>query len=99
MESADFAAAGHRRAVKPLWWLTYRRDGELSGVVIVEGQALIDARMQASLRGLEEGVAFVEGHSLHDAASKAMVPAKAIGRMLSIAEAKTVLKQIDGRSR
>jgi hypothetical protein len=62
-------------------------------VVIVEGQALIDARMQASLRGLEEGVAFVEGHSLDDAASKAMVPAKAIGRMLSIAEAKTVLKQ------
>jgi hypothetical protein len=98
-KSADFAAAGQGRAVKPLWWLTYRRDGELSGVVIVEGQALIDARMQASLRGLEEGVAFVEGHRLDDAASKAMVPTKAIGRMLSIAEAKTVLKQIDGRSR
>jgi hypothetical protein len=85
-----------RMTSRPLWWLTYRRDGELAGVVIVEGQALIDARMQASLKGLEDGVAFAEGHQL---ASKAMVPAKAIGRMLSIAEAKTVLTQIDGRSR
>ena len=84
---------------RPLWWLTYRRDGKLSGVVIIEAHALIDARMQASLKGLEDGVAFAEGHQLDDAASKAMVPAKAIGRMLSIAEAKTVLKQIDGRSR
>jgi hypothetical protein len=99
MELADFAAAGQGRAVKPLWWLTYRRDGKLAGVVIVEGRALIDARMQASLKGLEDGVAFAEGHQLDDAASKAMVPAKAIGRMLSIAEAKTVLKQIDGRRR
>jgi hypothetical protein len=54
--------------------------------------------MQASLKGLEDGVAFAEGHQLGDAASKAMVPANAIGRMLSIAEAKTVLNQIDGRS-
>jgi hypothetical protein len=39
-------------------------------------------------------VTFAEGHQLDDAASKARVPAKAIGRMLSIVEAKTVLKQI-----
>jgi hypothetical protein len=38
MESAEFAAVRQGRAVKPLWWLTYRRDGELSGVVIVEGK-------------------------------------------------------------
>jgi hypothetical protein len=77
-----------------LWWLTYRRDGKLSGVVIVEADAQIDARMQASLKGLEDGVTFVEGHQLDDDARKARVPAKAIGKMLSIVEAKTVLKQI-----
>jgi len=31
MESADFAAAGQGRAVKPLWWLTYRRDHAACG--------------------------------------------------------------------
>jgi hypothetical protein len=81
----------------PQWWLTYRRDGRLSGVVIIEAHALIDARMQASLKGLEDGVAFAEGHQLDDDASKARVPAKAIGRMLSIMEAKGLLKQLEGK--
>jgi hypothetical protein len=79
--------------MKPLWWLTYRRVGEPFGMVIVEGQALIDARMQASLRGLEVGVAFAEGHSLDDAVSKARVPTDALGRMLTLNEAKQVLKR------
>jgi hypothetical protein len=83
--------------MKPLWWLTYRRAGELSGVVIVEGQALIDARMQASLKGLEVGVAFAEGHSLDDAVSKARVPIDALGRMLTLNEAKQVLKRLEER--
>ena len=82
---------------RPLWWLTYRRDGKLSGVVIIEAPALIDARMQASLKGLEDGVAFAEGHRLDDAASKALVPAKGLGRMLSIEEAKGLLKQLEGK--
>ena len=81
--------------MKPLWCLTYRRDGELSGVVIVEGHTLIDARMQASLRGLEEGVAFAEGYSLDAAASRARVPMDDVGRMLTLDEAKQVLKRLE----
>jgi hypothetical protein len=82
---------------RPLWWLTYRRDGKLSGVVIIEAHALIDARMQASLKGLEDGVVFAEGHRLDDAASKALVPPKQLGRMLSVEEAKRLLKGLEGR--
>ena len=77
--------------------MTYRRDGKLSGVVIIEAHALIDARMQASLKGLEDGVIFAEGHRLDDAASKALVPPKHLGRMLSVEEAKRVLKGLEGR--
>jgi hypothetical protein len=83
----------------PLWWLTYRRDGKLSGVVIMEAHALIDARMKASLKGLENGVAFAEGHRLDDAASKALVLPKQLGRMLSVEEAKRLLEEIEGKRR
>jgi hypothetical protein len=50
--------------------------------------------MQASLRGLEVGVAFAEGHSIDDAVSKARVPIDALGRMLTLNEAKQVLKRL-----
>jgi hypothetical protein len=69
----------------------------LSGVVIIEAHALIDARMQASLKGLEDGVVFAEGHRLDDAASKALVPPKQLGRMPSVEKAKRLLKGLEGR--
>jgi hypothetical protein len=53
--------------------------------------------MQASLKGLEDGVVFAEGHRLDDAASKALVPPKQLGRMLSVEEAKWLLKGLEGR--
>jgi hypothetical protein len=40
------------------------------------------------------GVAFAEGHSLDDAVSKARVPIDALGRMLTLNEAKQVLKRL-----
>jgi hypothetical protein len=52
----------------------------------------LDARMQASLKGFEDGVVFAEGHRLDDASSKALVPPKQLGRMLSVEEAKRLLK-------
>ena len=47
------------------------------------------------MRGLEVGVAFAEGHSLDDAVSKLRVPIDALGRMLTVTEAKQVLKRLE----
>jgi hypothetical protein len=82
----------------PLWWLAYRRRGAVAGVVIAEGQALVAARMNASLKGLEDGVVFAGGHVL-DAAMAAQVPKGKIGRMLPPAEAAALLDRLDGRRR
>jgi hypothetical protein len=76
-----------------LWWLCYRRSGEIK-VVIVEATSLIFARMHVSLARADEDAAFVEGHELDEVYS-ALVPARYIGSMLPRRSAATLLDRLE----
>jgi hypothetical protein len=75
------------------YWLTYRRNGDLVGVVIIEASSLITARMWAALDQLDQGATFSEGHTLEYAMTAAL-PAGTIGRMLTPAEATQLLHRL-----
>jgi len=45
-----------------LFWLTYRRCGKLSGIVLVEASNLL----HANLEGLDRDADFAEGHEFDD---------------------------------
>jgi len=66
------------------------------GVVIIDSTSLKHARNRVTLDGLDGDAEFGEGRWL-DAKQAGLVPAEAIGRMLSIAEAVQLLKRFDGR--
>src|SRR5271170_1679772 len=72
------ANGGVRRRLgdqKLMWWLTYRRSGRASGVVLIEAPSLTDARALASLEAIDASAEFAEGHEL-GAALAALVPAE-----------------------
>jgi hypothetical protein len=75
--------------------LTYcRPDGRLLGVVIMDSSSIIQARMRAGVKGIDQGARFSEGHEL-DEESAAVVPATAIGRMLDQDEAAKLIRRIE----
>jgi hypothetical protein len=76
-----------------MWWLTYRRDGKLVGVMIVKFASLIHARLRAALDEADAGLEFAKGHEL-DEKTAGPVPTKSIGRMLSIEEAGKLLGRL-----
>ena len=65
--------------------------------MIIEESSLIDARMRAALEEADAGADFAEGHEL-DAAQADLVPAKQVGRMLTIAEARKLSRGAVARS-
>jgi hypothetical protein len=77
-----------------MWWLCFQRDGRLFGVAIVEASSAVAARLRASLEGLGAGGAFTQGIQLTVDMVKRLTP-EDIGRMLSPAEAETILKRFD----
>jgi hypothetical protein len=72
--------------MKPLFWLCYRRDMRLLGVVIIEAGELFEARMLAAIAGLDKLADFYQGYEL-SAQHRAMVALNMTGRMLSPDEA------------
>ena len=79
----------------PLFWLAYQT-AKSRRVVIVRASHLIAARLRAApvVEGIED-VAFVEGHELPPAAAR-KVPAGMIGKLLTAAEAESVLDAMEG---
>ena len=78
----------------PAFWLTYSRDGNPAGVVILNAPDLTTARTRAAADGIDDGATFVEGRDLGDLAL-AMSP-DVFGRMLSPDEAAALLDSLGG---
>ena len=77
------------------FWLTYcdlaRRP---LSVIILDSPSLPLARLQAAAEGLDQGATFCDGHEL-DGDSALLVPPDAIGRMLSLDEARKIIRRIE----
>ena len=80
--------------MKSLFWLSYRRDLRLFGVVIIEAGELLEARMLAAVAGLDRGADFSEGYAL-SVPCAAMVSAGSIARTLSPDEANRLMAWIE----
>jgi hypothetical protein len=65
-----------------LFWLSYRyRDGHAAGAVVIKATALIIARVQATVFGLDDGLDFAGAHEI-DAESARQIPESMIDRLL-----------------
>jgi hypothetical protein len=71
--------------MKSLFWLSYRQNEELVGVVIIEARNVLEARMIALIEGLDKCADFAEGYEL-STQEAAMISAHTVGRMLPPAE-------------
>jgi hypothetical protein len=78
------------------FWLTYRDSNCLIGVAIVKAPSLIQARVNASVRGVDADAPFAEGHKL-GAELIAAVPSSQTGRLLSGGEAAMPLGRLESR--
>jgi hypothetical protein len=78
------------------FWLTYCKPSgrQLFGVVILDSPDIIQARLHAVVKGINQGADFAEGHDL-DEVTAALLPATAIGRMLSQDEAGKLIRRIE----
>src|SRR5262245_42642845 len=63
------------------FWLNYRDRNGCAAAAVIESSALIVARMQATVFGLDDGLEFVSGYKI-DAASLEQIPATMIERRL-----------------
>ena len=65
-----------------LFWSNYRYpDGKFAGAMVIEATALISARMQAAVFGLDEGLHFAGGREVNAEIGR-QVPESMIGRLL-----------------
>jgi hypothetical protein len=69
-----------------MWWINFRRSGELTAVVIVEAPTIYHARMRLAALGIGNPSDFSEGKEL-DAERAALVPRDLIGKLLLPEEA------------
>ena len=65
-----------------MWWLIYRRDGQLVGAAIIEASSLHHARMVAAVQGIGNVAEHTDGSEI-DPGHAAVIPREFIGKMLS----------------
>jgi hypothetical protein len=69
-----------------MWWLCFRRGGELAGVAIIEAPTLYHARTRSAVCGIGKAADYSDGKALDDE-DAALVPPTCIGRLLLAEEA------------
>jgi hypothetical protein len=69
------------QGVAGMWWLYFRRGGELAGVAIIEAPTLYHARTRVAIRGIGKAAEYSDGKGLDDE-DAALVPPTCIGRLL-----------------
>jgi hypothetical protein len=87
--SGDRCRAGSRG----MWWLYFRRDGKLVGVVIIEAPTLYHARTRVAVRGIGKAADYSDARKL-DHGEAALIPANCIGRLLLAEEAQQLSDRI-----
>ena len=79
----------------PLFWMAYKTAMNAPiGVLIVEATDLLQARFRAAVFELDRGAEFAEGFAL-DADTAKLIPERLIGRMIPVATAADLLKEIE----
>jgi hypothetical protein len=64
-----------------MWWVNFRRRGDLTGVAIIEAPTIYHVRMRLAVRGIGNPADFSEGKEV-DAERAALVPREFMGRLL-----------------
>ena len=70
-----------------MWWINFRRGGELVGVAIVEAPTIFHARTRLALRGTGRAVDYSDGKEV-DVRCAVLIPQNFIGRLLMPDEAR-----------
>jgi hypothetical protein len=81
----------------PLHWMFYPRQHSPDGVVIIDGETLVDARSNARRQGFGAGVLLAEGRMLTPELEAVIAPEE-VGRLLSLSEANAIMKRFEGAS-
>ena len=64
-----------------MWWVNFRRRGDLTGVAIIEAPTIIHARMRLAVQGIGSPADFSEAKEV-DVERAALVPREFMGRLL-----------------
>jgi hypothetical protein len=64
-----------------MWWVNFRRGGDLTGVALIEAPTIFHARMRLAVHGIGNPADFSEGKEV-DAECAALVPRESMGRLL-----------------
>jgi hypothetical protein len=73
-----------------MWWVNFRRGGDLTGVAIIEAPTILHARMRLAVQGIGTPADFSDGKEV-DVDRAALVPRELMGRLLLPDEAQRVL--------
>src|SRR6266568_8054052 len=80
--------------MKSLFCLCYHQDNELLGVVMVEARTLLEARMFATIDGIDQLAEFSQGFEL-DKEQASFVRQTSVGRMITPDEARGLMTWIE----
>jgi len=72
------------------FWLKYRHpNGQFAGAAVIEATALIAARLEAAVFGLDDGLVFIGGYKIDDACAH-QIPESMIYRFLDSRDIRTL---------